>query len=160
TDVRNVSDIKSASSNTNEVTTGIETKTHESVDAKAGYSGFGFSASVEAQWSDDVNTMQKNFGKQTRENSQQATNEYRATRKVKLTVSREAGSESKTTRKIKNINQTHTLNMNYYEVLREYEVKLTLYDVPLLLLGGEPDLNEIRLGVKKPQIYQTWATMP
>src|SRR2546425_630979 len=108
---RFVSDIKSASSNTKESTTEDQTKTHESVDAKAGYSGFGFSASVEAQWSQDVNNMQKDFHKQTQENSQQTTNEYRATRKVKMTVSRESGSESKTTRKIKNINQAHTLNV-------------------------------------------------
>lgn len=141
TDERNVSDIKSSASSTNELTTGEESKTHEYVDAKAGYSGFGFSASVAAGWSQDVSTMQKNFAKSSQDRSQQATNEYRATHKVKMSVSREAGSESKTTRKIKNINQAHTLNVNYFEVLREYEIKLTFYDASLVLLGAEADLS-------------------
>ncbi len=142
TDVRNVSDIKSSSSNTNELTASEEVKNHEYADAKASYSGFGFSASVAGGWSQDVNEMQKNFAKQTQDRTKQASNEYRATHQVKMAVSRESGSEAKTTRKIKNINQTHTLNVNYYEVLREFEVNLSLYDISLVLLGLEPDLNE------------------
>lgn len=141
TDIRNVSDIQTSQSNTNELTTSEETKTHEYVDAKAGFSGFGFSASVDGGWSKDVTTMQMNFSKQTQERSQQATNEYRATHKVRLAVSRESGSETKTTRTIKNLNQAHTLNVNFYEVLREYTVKLNLYDISMVLLGAEPDLN-------------------
>ena len=142
TDVRNVSDIKQSSSAANEVTTGEEVKTNTHIDAKAGYSGFGFSASVEGGWSEDVNRMQQEVAKETQESSQQATNEYRATHKVKLAVSREEGSESKTTRKIRNINQAHTLNANYYEVLREYEIELDLYAVHLALLGAEVDLAQ------------------
>jgi|GEM_PF-2123800 len=142
TDQRNVSDIKSSSSNTNESTTEDQTKTHEYVDAKAGYSGFGFDAEVKAGWSSDVSDMQKNFERNVQDNSRQTTNEYRATHKVKMSVSREEGSESKTTRKIRNINQAHTLNANYFEVLREYTVTLRLYEVTLVLLSAEPDLLE------------------
>ncbi|WP_340111980.1 hypothetical protein [Maribellus mangrovi] len=153
TDERNVSDIKTATSNTNEVTSGNESKTHEYVDAKAGYSGFGFSASVAAGWSQDVSTMQKDFAKTSQDRSQQATNEYRATHKTKMTVSRESGSESKTTRKIKNINQAHTLNVNYFEILREYEIKLTFYEAVLVLLGAEANLNQAT-------DYYTWDQQP
>ena len=35
-------------------------------------------------------------------------------RSIKISISRETGSEEKTTRKIKNINQCRTLNVNYY----------------------------------------------
>jgi hypothetical protein len=69
---------------------------------------------------------------------------------VRLAVSREEGSESKTTRTVKNINQAHTLNVNFYEVLREYDVQLTLYDVSMVLLGAEPDLT-------RSTGYQTWG---
>ncbi|MDD1660432.1 MAG: hypothetical protein LUQ62_04410 [Methanomicrobiales archaeon] len=153
TDIRNVSDILTSQSHTNELTTGEETKTHEYVDAKAGFSGFGFSASIGGGWSEDITTMLTNFSRETQTRSQQATNEYRATHKVRLAVSREEGSERKTTRIMKNINQAHTLNVNFYEVLREYDVELNLYDISMVLLGAEPDLN-------KATGYQTWEESP
>ncbi len=158
-EAKNVSDIKSTSSSTNEVTTEYQTKTHEYVDAKASYSGFGFNVSCAAGWAQDVNDMQKNFGKWTQDNSRQVTNEYRSTRKVQIALSRETGSEDKTTRKIKNINQAHTLNANYYELLREYELGLDLYDVALVLLGDEPQLTSVQLGASKGT-YKVWPSMP
>ncbi|GIK73613.1 MAG: hypothetical protein BroJett021_26010 [Chloroflexota bacterium] len=135
------SDIKSSRSSSSENTTENQTKEKEYVDAKAGYSGFGFSASVSAGWSQDVSTLNRNIAKQTQEGSNQATNEYRASRQVKMAVSRETGSEAKTTRKIKNSNQFHTLNVNYFQVLREYTVTLNLYDVSLVILGKAPYLD-------------------
>lgn len=153
TDQRNVSDIKSTSSSASEASTEDQTKTHESVDAKASYSGFGFSASVEGAWSQDVSDLQKNLEKHAQERAQQTTNEYRSTHKVRIATSRESGSESKTTRRIKNINQTHTLNVNSYEVLREYQVQVTPYEVTLALLGAEPGLAE-------PSGYSTWYDTP
>jgi hypothetical protein len=140
TDQRNVSDIKDTSTNSSEVSQTGETTTNTSVNGKAGYSGFGFSASIEAGWSQNVKDTQAQTAKQARDRSQQATSEYKASHKVKLAVSREQGSESKTTRKMKNINRAHTLNVNYYEVLNRYEVSLTLSEVPLAILGPEADL--------------------
>ncbi|WP_395703595.1 hypothetical protein [Aquabacterium sp.] len=158
-DEKHVSDIKNTSSSAKEATAEDQTKTHEYVDAKAGYSGFGFDVSVKAGWSQDVSDMHKDFAKQTQERSEQATNETRASRKVKIAVSRETGSEAKTTRKIKNINQAHTLNVNYFEVLREYTVSQKLYEAVLVVLGQEPDLLETRLGTKRLS-YPKWPGMP
>lgn len=135
------SDIKSSQSASAESTTEDQTKTKEYVDAKAGYSGFGFSCSVSAGWSQDVSTLNRNVGKQTKEGSNQAVNEYRSSRQVKMAVSRETGSEEKTTRKVKNSNQYHTLNVNYFQVLREFTVTLDLYDTALVILGKAPTLD-------------------
>jgi len=146
-DQKNVSDIKDTSTNSSEVSQTGETTTNTSINAKAGYSGFGFSASIEAGWSENVKDTQAENAKQTRDHSQQATSEYKASHKVKLAVSREQGSESKTTRKIKNINRAHTLNVNYYEVLNRYRVDLLLTKVPMAILGPEADLaSEIMIG--------------
>jgi hypothetical protein len=142
TDQRNVSDIKSTASSSSEAATENQTKTHEAVDAKASYSGFGFTASAEVSWSEDVSELQKDIEKRAQDQAQQTTNEYRSTRKVRIATSRESGSESKTTRRIKNTNQSHTLNMNYYEVLREYDVEITPYEVTLVVLGAEPNLSD------------------
>jgi hypothetical protein len=139
-DQKNVSDIKDTTTNSSEVSETGETTTNTSVNGKAGYSGFGFSASIEAGWSENVKATQAENAKQTRDRSQQVTSEYKASHKVKLAVSREQGSESKTTRKIKNINRAHTLNVNYYEVLNRYRVSLSLTNVPLAMLGPEADL--------------------
>jgi hypothetical protein len=142
TDQRNVSDVKSTTSNATEAATENQTKTHEYVDAKASYSGYGASASVEGGWSQDVSDLQRNMEKTAQENSEQTTSEQRSTQKVRVAISRESGSESKTTRRIRNINQAHTLNANYYEVLREYAITLTPYEASLVLLGAEPNLAE------------------
>ncbi|MFF4879504.1 hypothetical protein [Micromonospora sp. NPDC000668] len=153
TDQRNVSDIKSTASSASEAATEDQTKTHESVDAKASYSGFGFSASAEVSWSEDVTELQKNIEKRAQERAQQTTNEYRSSHKVRIATSRDSGSESKTTRRIKNINQAHTLNVNYYEVLREFDVEITPYEATLTVLGAEPNLSEWTG-------YHTWYNQP
>jgi hypothetical protein len=153
TDQRNVSDVKSTTSNATEASTENQTKTNEHVEAKGSYSGFGASASVEAGWSQDVSELQRNLEKTAEENSSQTTSEFRSTQKVRVAVSRESGSESKTTRRIRNINLAHTLNANYYEVLREYEVTLLPYEANLVLLGAEPNLAE-------GSGYVTWVDEP
>lgn len=149
TDQRNVSDIKTTASNSSEATTEAQTKTHESIDAKGSYSGFGATASVEGSWAQDVADLQKDIEKRTQDRAQQTTSEFRATHKVRIATSRESGSESKTTRRLRNINQAHTLNVSYYEVLREYAIEMTPYEVTVVLLGAEPDLVQ-------PCGYSTW----
>ncbi|HYP77190.1 MAG TPA: hypothetical protein VER12_14575 [Polyangiaceae bacterium] len=144
---RNVSDIKDTTTSSSEVSETGEKTTNTSLNGKAGYSGFGFSASIEAGWSENVKETQAEHAKETRDRSQQATSEYKASHKVKIAVSRESGSESKTTRKLRNINKAHTLNANYYEVLTRYAVTLSLTKVPLAILGPEADLvSEVLLG--------------
>ncbi|UVI29273.1 hypothetical protein [Paenibacillus spongiae] len=146
TDQRNVSDIKSTNSSSNETSQENMSKEHEYVDAKAGYSGFGFSAEVSAGYSSDVMNKHGEIAKKAEETSKQSTSEYRASHKVKLSLSRESGSETKTTRKIRNINQAHTLNASFYEVLQQFDVTMRPYDVTLLLLGAEPDLASRIIG--------------
>ncbi|MCB2176708.1 MAG: hypothetical protein KQH57_12925 [Actinomycetales bacterium] len=141
-DAKNTSDVKSTTSSSSEVTDKVATKEHTYVDASAGYSGFGFNASVKAGWSQDTDTMNQQIAKSGRERMEQATSEQRSQRKVKMALSRESGSESKTTRKITNINQAHTLNANFYEVLREHTVSLSMYDVVYVLLGGRVLINQ------------------
>ena len=147
-DTKNTTDIKSVSSESSDVTNKVETKEHEYVDAKAGYSGFGFSASVSAGWSQDVGTMNQDVAKQAQERTEAASNEQKSSRTVKMALSRESGSESKTTRKFKNINQAHTLNVNFYGVLKEYEVSFALYDVCLVLLGA-------KVFIRNPAYFQS-----
>ena len=142
TEERNASDVKNTSSMSAEATNRSESKEHESVDAKAGYSGFGFSADVTTQWSNDVDQMQSTTGRQAQERSEQESHELRRTRKVRLAVTREQGSESKSIRRIRNINQTRTLNVNYFEVLRQSHHALNLYDATLVLLGPPVDLSQ------------------
>jgi hypothetical protein len=141
-DERSLSDIKTTSSNASEVTDRVETKERTYVDAKAGYSGFGFSASVATGWSKDVNTFNQQVARRSRSDTERTTNEQRATRKVKMAVSRERGSESKTTRKLENSNETRTLNANFYQVLKEYAVSHHLERVSLVLLGDEVPINQ------------------
>jgi hypothetical protein len=149
TDSRNVSDIKSTNTTSAETAMEDHTKTHEYMDAKASYSGFGASADVSGGWSKDVDTMNKQVHNQAQENSNQSTSEYRQTHQVKISLSRETGSEDKTTRKLQNLNQEHTLNANYFELLHEYSVTLTLYNLCMTVLGAEPDLGA-------PTPYVSW----
>jgi hypothetical protein len=140
-DIRNVSDIKDTSSAAKDVTDRMQTQTSLHVGASASGGVPTFSASVETDWDKDVTKARDATSKTAQEHVKQTTSEYRATRKVRLTTSREVGSEMKTTRRIRNINRAHTLNANFFEILREYEVTLRLYDRTLVLLGAEVDLT-------------------
>jgi hypothetical protein len=140
TEQRNTSDIKTNTSLSSEVANRSESKEHEAVDAKAGYGGFGFSAEVSTDWSQDVEHMQSNTGRQAQDRSEQTAHEFRSSHKTRLSVSREDGSESKTTRRLRNINQAHTLTANYYEVVQQLVHTLNLYDASLVLFGVEAQL--------------------
>ncbi len=143
TEVRNVSDVKQTGSSASEVSRGTETTENENVSGSAGFSGFGFGASVAAGWSQEVKNMQQEVAKQTRERVQQTTHEYKSSHKVRIAVSREEGSEAKTTRRIRNINQAYTMNATYFEVLQEYAVRLFLDDALLVVLGPEAELSRV-----------------
>ncbi|MEI6002434.1 hypothetical protein H3V53_36540 [Paraburkholderia bengalensis] len=157
---RQLTDVKSTASAGSEARNEESAKTHEYVDAKGSYSGFGVNVSVAGGWSEDLGNSQSKLAKQTEEQSKQATNERKGTSKVKIAVSRESGSESKTTRRIRNVNQAHTLNLNYYQILQEYQVKLVRYDVSLVILGAEPLLNETYLGNDSCQYTDPDAAEP
>jgi len=140
TEVRNVSDVKQTGSSASEISRGSESTESESISGKAGFSAFGFGASIEAGWAQEVKNMQQGVARSAKERAEQATHEYKSNHKVRIAVSREEGAESKTTRRIRNINQAYTLNANYYEVLQEYDVRLYLDDALLVVLGSEAEL--------------------
>lgn len=136
---RNLSDVSSEQSDASEVLHDINTKENLDIDVSAEASfGYG-SASASLGYSTEAQEQTKNLNTRLQKSAQQSINEMKRTHSLKMTVSRESGKEDKTTRKIKNINQTHTLNINYYQILKQYEVSLHLYEVRLILLGKEFD---------------------
>ena len=122
---KNSSDISSTRSNSSELATENSEKTNEHMEAEASYAGFGASAKVKGGYSKDVSNLEKAATKTKRENSEKAASEFRATRQTKLAITRESGSESKSVRKIKNINQAQTLNVNFF--LRSARVRCKLH---------------------------------
>ena len=141
-DTKNTSDVQTTASMSSQVTDQVSIKDHTYVDASLSYGGFGINASVKAGWSQDTSTMNEQIAKSGRQQMEQATSEQRSSHKVKMAISRESGSESKTTRKIRNINQAHTLNANFFEVLQEHTVTMHLYDVTFVFLGKRVLVNQ------------------
>ena len=68
----------------------------------------------------------------------------RTSRSVKVTESREYGSEERVTRKLRNANTFHTLNLPFFEVLAHYRVVTRLRDdaVRLVALVDHPGVPE------------------
>lgn len=134
-DSKNISDVKAETSDVREVLDDFQEKTHHQVDIKASANWGWGSASASYGFSNDVQTQHKTMAKSAQDLVRKSVNEVSSKRSVKMSVSREEGSEEKTTRRIKNINQCRTLNVNYYQVLKEYEVNIYLDDVVMLLFG-------------------------
>jgi hypothetical protein len=132
---KNISDVKVETSDAREVLDDYQKKTHHEVDVHASANWGWGSASANYGFSSDVATQHKTLTKQAQDIARKSVNEIASKRSIKIAVSREAGSEEKTTRKIKNINQCRTLNINYYQVVKEYTVELFVDGVNLLLFG-------------------------
>jgi hypothetical protein len=69
-----------------------------------------------------VNQVGKNTQTRLHEAVIKASTKVRSQRTTKITETVEWGSEQKVTRKIRNPNLCHTLNLDYYEVLAHYDV--------------------------------------
>jgi hypothetical protein len=149
TEERNLSDIKSTDAASNEISKQAERKSHEEMSAGASYGGFGFSAEVKGGWSNDARAANATTSKRARERCEQAASERRSTQKTRVTLSRTMASESKTTRRIRNINQAHTLHVNFFDLLQEYRVSMTLAETTLVLLGAEFSPSEV--------VYDGWS---
>lgn len=134
-DSKNISDVKVEKSDVREILDDYQEKTHHEFDAHASASWGWGSASANYGFSNDVQQQHKTLSKYAQDVARKSVNEISCKRSIKMSVSRETGSEDKTTRKIKNINQCRTLNVNYFQVLREYEVSIYLDSVNLLLFG-------------------------
>lgn len=132
---RNVSDVSAEQSDVSEIVDEMKSKENFHADAKGDVSwGFG-SASASTGYASEAEDHHKATSGQQRKAAQKAVNERTQKRSLRMAASRETGREDKTTRKIKNINQTHTLNVNFYQLLKQFEVSLELYEVNLVLLG-------------------------
>ena len=71
------------------------------------------------------------------EETTKATNQVSLRRAVRMTQSAEAGSESRTTRRIKNPNGCHTVTFNFFQIVKLFDVQLRLLnDAPTVMLPG------------------------
>ncbi len=133
---KNSSDIQSTQSDVKEVLDDYNSKENFEFSAHAEASCGWASASVDTKYSTEASEQHKTVTKAAKGGVQKSLNSLAQKRSIKVAISRETGSESKSTRKIKNINQCHTLNVNYYQLLRQYKVSMYLYDVQMVLFGN------------------------
>jgi hypothetical protein len=75
------------------------------------------------------------------ESTQKATLRVRASRQNKVSETQEYGSEQRTTRKLKNPNMCHALNLDYFEILVNYKVETVCVrqDAQLVVLLDFPE---------------------
>lgn len=132
---KNISDVKAEKSDVREILDDYQEKTRHQFDVHASANWGWGSASANYGFSNDVQTQHKTLSKNAQDIVRKSVNEISSQRTIKMSISRETGSEEKTTRKLKNINQCRTLNVNYYQVLREYEVNIYLDGINMLLFG-------------------------
>jgi hypothetical protein len=95
---------------------------------------------IKASHTFDIGEQLTNLDKTTRQTVSEAVRKASArvkmTRQTKVSESEELGREEKTTRKVKNPNMCHTLNLDYFEILGSYKVttQLALEQVQLCVL--------------------------
>lgn len=107
--------------------------------------GFG-SASMQAGAKTSTAESTEQFAKNVSSATQKVANKANRERKVEVTQSSEVktteGEETRTKRKVRNINKCNTLNFNYFQLVRKYETRLELYDIKLRFASGQPFLDE------------------
>jgi hypothetical protein len=97
------------------------------------YGPISASASASAQGSTEQRTDRAE--KHITEATSKATNEVSLKRAVKMTQTTEAGSESRTTRRLKNPNSCHTVTYNFFQIVKLFDVQLRVdNDAPILML--------------------------
>jgi hypothetical protein len=70
----------------------------------------------------DVEDVVKNTGKAIRDGLHKSSSRIKAQRSSKVTETSEWGSEQRTTRRVRNPNLCHTLNLDYFEILTHYRI--------------------------------------
>jgi len=132
---KNISDVKAEKTGVSEILDDYMEKTHHQFDAHASAKWGWGKCSADYGYSNDVAEQHKTLSKSSQDLIQRSTNEITCKKTIKMTVSREFGSDEKTTRRIKNINQCRTLNAMFYQVLKEYEVTIYVDKINMLLFG-------------------------
>ncbi len=117
---------------------------HVEASAEASW-GWG-NASVQAGAKTSTAESAEQFAKNVSSATQKVANKANRERKVEVTQSSEVktteGEETRTKRKVRNINKCNTLNFNYFQLVRKYETRLELYDIKLRFASGQPFLDE------------------
>jgi hypothetical protein len=81
---------------------------------------------------------------QITESTIRSSEKYKLTQQVKVVETHETGREDRIIRRIRNANNSHTLTLNYFEVLENYQVTTVLKDTRhFCVLVNNPDLGNI-----------------
>jgi hypothetical protein len=93
------------------------------------------SASANASANGSVEQRSQQAERHLTEETTKATNQVSLRRAVRMTQTAEAGSESRTTRRIRNPNTCHTVTFNFFQVVKLYNVQIRLLnDAPTVML--------------------------
>jgi hypothetical protein len=93
---------------------------------------------VSGGYDDKLAKASKTTGQRIMESTVKASSKIKNTRQTKVMESTESGSETRVTRRLRNPNMGHTLNLDCFEVLANYEVETSV------------DEKGVRLGVALP----------
>lgn len=107
----------------------FELKANGSFDLTASYGAVKvqLGAQVSADQKSNAKDLAKANMKRTREQTNKAVAKVRSQRTSKIVETVETGTESRVTRRLRNPNQCHSLNLDFFEVLTHYRVK-TAFD--------------------------------
>ena len=95
------------------------------------------SASVSASAFGNSSEQAEQTRRQLSESTRRTTTDVSSRRAVKVTQTSEAGSESTTTRRLRNANVCQTVTYNFFQVIKLYDIQIRLVgDRPVLLLPG------------------------
>ncbi len=104
------------------------------------------SASIQAGAKTSSAESTEQFAKNVSSSTQKIANKANRERRVEVTQSSEVktieGEETRTRRKIRNVNKCNTLNFNYFQLVRKYETRLELYDVKVRFSSGRPYFDD------------------
>lgn len=151
TSSRNTSDTKTEASDSLEVMDEMTSSEKYSISASGGIDYGIASFEAGADYSGETTAKHNEVSKSLKAQTKQYISEVSKRRVVKISVSRESGSEEKSTRKIKNINQCHTLNANFYQICRIWKVSTKLVDISMVIIGehseneGDPSGTDIKI---------------
>lgn len=103
----------------------FELKANGSFDLTASYGAVKvqLGAQVAADQKSNAKDLAKANMKRTREQTNKAVAKVRSQRTSKIVETVETGTESRVTRRLRNPNQCHSLNLDFFEVLTHYRVK-------------------------------------
>ena len=95
------------------------------------------SASASASATGSVQERSEQAERHVSDETTKAANQVSMRRAVRMTQTAEAGSEERTTRRIRNPNSCHTLTFNFFQIVKLYDVQLRLLnDAPTVMLPG------------------------